>query len=659
MKNILFNILCLISAISIISSCKDNTTTLSESYARFSSSNFEAAWSGTVNIYVEWSETEWEIIKADGEVISSISTTKGGNAKEIDQKTKIEITLNENTTTAKREQKLTVRNLQTGETSETVISQGARNATASFENENKTVNYLAGSTTISIKWSEVEWELTIGEGNLIENISPMQGGDVTKSGMSTDITITYTANPSEEDIRSQKIYLTNTTDNSQTEFVLYQEAQYSKVASLTFDTSVKHQYVVGFGGMYNPFIWCGGFLITENEIQKMYGDGEDELGYNILRLMIYPESGNWSKDVEGAKTAQRLGATIFACPWYCPEDLIEKIDIDGKEEKVDHLKPENYGAYADHLVDYINYMKGQGVNLHAISMQNEPDMDFTTWSSTEVTNFMSQQGNKIRETGVKLMAPEACGFQTEYTDAVRNNSEAWANTDIVVGHLYQGFIEDDPYNNDVWAVSNAAKLRNYFKTNSASWGKQWWMTEHLFNEGENSDNASEWVFRNWDYNLTHLGKEIHTCMDHNCSAYVYWYMKRFYGLIGDNDNRSLEDEGEVSKNGYIMSHYAKYAKNTSRIDLNFIASQSGVVATAYINETENEVTLVMQNYSPDPVTVEVSNKTTGKVINGCEAVVTDQNRNMETLNTGFSSPNEKASIPMPAESIVSVRLKYN
>ena len=97
------------------------------------------------------------------------------------------------------------------------------------------------------------------------------------------------------------------------------------------------------------------------------------------------------------------------------------------------------------------------------------------------------------------------------------------------------------------------------------------MTEHLFNDGEKSDDPSAWEFQKWQYCLNHLGKEIHMCMEGYCSAYVYWYLKRFYGLMGDNDKRSPVGEGEIAKNGYIMAHYAQYATaawaNSSKVQL--------------------------------------------------------------------------------------------
>ncbi len=83
-------------------------------------------------------------------------------------------------------------------------------------------------------------------------------------------------------------------------------------------------------------------------------------------------------------------------------------------------------------------------------------------------------------------------------------------------------------------------------------------------------------------------------MEGYCSAYVYWYLKRFYGLMGDNDKRSPVGEGEIAKNGYIMAHYAQYATGTTRIKA--VTNNTGICATAYINETGNEVTVVLLEF---------------------------------------------------------------
>ena len=157
-----------------------------------------------------------------------------------------------------------------------------------------------------------------------------------------------------------------------------------------------------------------------------------------------------------------------------------------------------------------------------------------------------------------------------------------------------------------------------------------------------------WQFRTWDYNLTHLGKEIHMCMEGYCSAYVYWYLKRFYGMLGDSDQRSPAGEGEVTKNGYILAHYAQYATGMTRIGAT--SDNSSVMATAYTNEAGSEVTIVLLNLSTDTQSVEIP--LSGATVK--EAVETDADRDMVPAETGKTDTG--IYVMANANSIVSVRL---
>lgn len=508
---------------------------------------------------------------------------------------------------------------------------------ALFIRKTMNVDVNGGDLEAIIDWERTTWELSVGEGEIVENVSTTSGGNNQGERQYEKVKITCKANTTMKE-RTQVIHLIDKSDNTITDLILEQGVPFKRV-SMNLDPTLKYQEVKGFGGMYNPFIWSGGFLITNEEMEKMYG--EDGLGYSILRLMIYPDSKDWETDVEAAKLAQNNGALIFACPWDCTDALSETIEVNGEETK--HLKKENYEAYADHLIEYINFMKGKGVNIYAISVQNEPDMEFTYWYPNEVVDFLKLYGNKIRQTGVKLMSPESCGMSPEYTDAVINDPEAFAQTDILAGHLYQGFIDL----NDAYAKDRHDYVCNLYPRLQ---GKTWWMTEHLFNDGESSENPEEWEFRNWDYCLNHLAKEIQMCMQGNCSAYVYWYLKRFYGLMGDNDQRSPVGEGEISKNGYIMAHYAQYATNMTRIEAS--TDNSNVTVTAYVNNEGTEVSVILLNLtnSVQCVSIPLSG------IKSVNAVETNEEYNMNNAKAEIADDNNGIDIILSRNSIVSIRL---
>lgn len=503
-----------------------------------------------------------------------------------------------------------------------------------------TVSSFEGETRVAVEWSDALWKVTAGTGELIKDISLKEGGEPGKKGMTT-IVVKYNENTLLK-TREQDVFLTDLTTGEKKQLTIKQESKTIGL-TITLDPTQKYQRVVGFGGMYNPVIWTGSNLLTSADIDKLYSPSG--LGYNILRLMIYDDAKRWDADVEGAKRAQALGAIIFACPWYPPAALCDKTTVNGKE--FNHLSKANYQAYADHLVDYINYMKKAGINLEAISVQNEPDMEFTFWHPSEIVDFVKTYGEQIRNTGVKLMAPETCGFQSEWADPLVKDADAFAVTDIVAGHLYQGYIADN-----AWETNRRNYITRVYTDHLKPAGKTWWMTEHLFNDGEKETDPTLWQFQKWTYNMSHLAKEVHMCMEGYCSAYVYWYLKRFYGMLGDTDNRCQVKESEIMKNGYILGHYAKYATGMDRIRVQ--TSNSDVSATGYINETETEMTVVLLNMNEKSIFMEV---TTPYTVETATAVETTGIKNMTDVQVQISEGKKGGFIQLSPQSLVSVRLK--
>ena len=501
----------------------------------------------------------------------------------------------------------------------------------------KKIEVSAGEsrTDVVIEWAKTSWEITLGQGDIVKSVTPTSGGSNTGEKQYTKIQVSCNANSTMKQ-RTQTIHLFDNT-NETTVDLLIEQAPAFKSVTLNIDPTPSLMYPQ----IEEIMQIVADNLLSAQQLDKMYGEGG--LGYSILRLMIYPNESDWSADVEAAKAAQANGAIIFACPWDCTDALADKITVNGKEMK--HLKKENYEAYANHLIRYVAFMKEKGVNLYAISVQNEPDMEFTYWTPSEVVDFVKQYGAKIRETGVKLMSPEACGMQPEYTDPIINNAEAFAQTDILAGHLYQGFTD---------LSSGYVKNRHDYICGvySRIQGKTWWMTEHLFNDGENSDDSSKWEFQKWQYSLNHLGKEIHMCMEGHCSAYIYWYLKRFYGLMGDTDKRSPTSEGEITKNGYIMAHYAQYATETTRIKA--VTSNEDVCATAYLDEKTGEMTIVLLNLNGATQWLEIPLAGIKKA----SAVETNETKNMEVIGTGLMESAEGITVLLSANSIFSVRLIF-
>ena len=200
---------------------------------------------------------------------------------------------------------------------------------------------------------------------------------------------------------------------------------YKSAADVDFNSL--HQYIRGFGAA-NILPWRPD--MTDSEIQTAFGTGDGQLGFSILRIMVQPDSNQWSRNLATAKKAHDMGVLVFASPWDPPSNMLNTVN----GQKV--LRNEMYSDYAAHLNSFNTYMNKNGVPLYAISVQNEPDYgDWTRWTANEIFTFMK---NNAQDIGTRVIAPESFQFRREMSDPILNDSTACANLDIVGGHIYGG-----------------------------------------------------------------------------------------------------------------------------------------------------------------------------------------------------------------------------
>jgi glucuronoarabinoxylan endo-1,4-beta-xylanase len=480
------------------------------------------------------------------------------------------------------------------------------------------VSALDDTVAIRIDWSRVQWQISSEGTNFITGFSATSGGNESTSGSSTDITVNL-ANNLTSALRSQNIILTNITTGETTKIAIVQGT--ATHVSMTLDPTTTYQKVTGFGGMIDPPSWVGAAnQITLAETEKMYS--QTGLGYNIIRMMVYPDQSNWSTDIAVAKKAQDLGAIVFASPWAPPANMTgtRTSSFEATQTTI-YLLPAFYKDYAAHLKAFVDYTSVQGLNLYAMSVQNEPDMNWCSFTPAEIYSFVKTYGRQLGNT--KTMAAESFHFNHDYTDPLLNNTETVNNFDIVGGHIYGGGLNDYPL----------ARQMN----------KEVWMTEHLLNS---ETSGYDWL---WTPSLTIVAKEINDCMVANYNAYVWWYLKRYYSLIADTDTRSTVAVGETTKRGYILSHYAKYATGRTRIGTTM--PDADLLSTAYTGTSD--MTAIIINNKSTPVILQIASPS---AISSVSAVETDATKNMKSVTTTISSDKKSVSLAITAKSIVSVKL---
>ena len=203
-------------------------------------------------------------------------------------------------------------------------------------------------------------------------------------------------------------------------------------------------------------------------------------------------------------------------------------------------------------------MAENGVPIYAVSVQNEPDVrvDYEScdWNAGEMLSFVKENAPAI---GTNIIAPESFHFDHALSDPILNDDIAVANVSIIGGHLYGGGLESYPL--------------------AGSKGKQIWMTEYL-------DTDTTWN------RVLATGKQMNDCMTAGMSAYIWWYIVRFYGPIGE--------DGNVTKRGYIMSQYSRFIRpGYERINATE-RPQRRLYVTAYKSDSNVIIVVVNQSSSP-------------------------------------------------------------
>jgi O-glycosyl hydrolase len=271
-------------------------------------------------------------------------------------------------------------------------------------------------------------------------------------------------------------------------------------------------------------------------------------------MRIDPSSSNWQLQVPTAQLAKAKGVTLFATPWSPPASMKSNGSTVGG-----YLLPARYADYATHLLSFASTMQNNGAALYGISVQNEPDWnpdyESCSWNSQQFIDFLKATGTSFGT--YKVMAPESLNFSKTLADPILNDANAAPQFDIVAGHLY--------------GVSPS----DYSLARSK--GKELWMTEHY------TDNNDA---NNWTYALP-VALELHNSMVSNYSAYVWWYIRRSYGL--------LTEDGNVSKRGYVMSQFAKYVRPGFVRIAATEKPYTDVYVTAYKNASGKIVVVAINN----------------------------------------------------------------
>ncbi|MGO9433874.1 MAG: malectin domain-containing carbohydrate-binding protein [Terracidiphilus sp.] len=343
--------------------------------------------------------------------------------------------------------------------------------------------------------------------------------------------------------------------------------------SINFGTT--YQTIRGFGG---STAWMP--ALTTNQADTLFGTGNNQLGLTILRSRIDSSSttggSNWATELANGKAAQAANSQVivFATPWSPPAAWKTNGSIDDGS-----LITSDYGNFANYLNAFVAYEKAGGVNLYAISVQNEPDYlpsyESCGYTGAQMDAFVAQEGGTIN---TKLMTPESDTFNTSESDPTLNDSNAVDHVSIVAGHLYG--------------------TSPFYYTNAKNKGKDVWATEHYLTPSGSEPAIGDAIA---------AAKEFHNSMaTAQYNAYVWWWIWNYdsgvnYGLMLSN--------GSPSYYGYALAQYSKFVRPGYVMTGANNSPTSGVYVTSYKGNNNYVIVAINSNSGASSINFSMSGTT--------------------------------------------------
>ena len=332
--------------------------------------------------------------------------------------------------------------------------------------------------------------------------------------------------------------------------------------------NTRKQTITGFGAACCDGAMCP-FGTDTNPVKLLYGP-TSQIGLNIMRMEISPNFKgditaadvgwdtpyDWKGSLPSAKLVKQRGGIVFGTPWSPPGEYktngtAQGGNSDAQGRKRGELRADCYEKFFPWLNSFLAYMKKNGVNVDAVSVQNEPDwwVDYSgcLYTPEQQLNLVRDYAHMLdRETypGVRLISAEPLGFDPVYSNTLLNNSVARNQIDIVAGHIYG----HAPLGN----LKSAAVLAERY-------GKEVWMTEH---------SSTDQIKRlpNWHEQLL-FAEELNECMLAGCTGYIYWYMRAHWAFVGTGEAQYNpgNTKNKLLPRAFVMSHFSKHVTGSTRL----------------------------------------------------------------------------------------------
>jgi glucuronoarabinoxylan endo-1,4-beta-xylanase len=316
------------------------------------------------------------------------------------------------------------------------------------------------------------------------------------------------------------------------------------------------------------------------------------IGLSLLRNHIVYAGSTASSAIPGTaeisimQMAQARGALVWSTPWTPASGFKSNNGPNGGNYLGIGNNATNL-AYARQLANYVSSMKtSHGINLYALSIQNEPDANVTNyeacvWTGAQYHDFVTNLYSALAAKGVgstKIILPESESWSgnTGLFTPTLNDASAAADVSIIADHDYVA-------NNVVGDTNTPPQLPVA--------GKSLWETEVAQIGGGFDGSIADAVY--W-------AGRIHLYLTAaQANAWHYWWL---IPSLSNPDNEGLTDtNGIPAKRMYALGQFARFVRpNYYRLD---VGNNSGpALVSAYRDSGSSNFAVVAINPSLTTVT---------------------------------------------------------
>jgi glucuronoarabinoxylan endo-1,4-beta-xylanase len=411
--------------------------------------------------------------------------------------------------------------------------------------------------------------------------------------------------------------------------------------AITINRATKFQTIEGFGFFGGRGPWWDSsdpaYFYSNTWLDLMFSN----LGATLWRNELYPnnpvtagsggQDATWSKQRPCAQAIDAycrdrgIDVKILLSIWSPPKEFKCKLDDDEKfligQKPSDTkggnvLDPEQVANFRDWLVSGLQMYKDAGLNVYAMSLQNEPyfwqsynscfyyqsrddHYDYPAYMKTVnagIRNFTNKNGVKVKAFGSEnMLEMEAAKENVEwfYHTPIKKDTVALANLDRWAVHGYtDGINSQDPKSAlDCW--------KRHYDVFGKPTGKPTWQTEISGFE------PNRWLDKSGakpPHGAFSLGLAIQVALLYGkVSAWVWWQGTDSdlgqYALTGPNLSKGLTF--------YASKQFYRFIR-PGAVMVDAASSDASLVATAFEHTGLDNFVVVICNDSDNPATTSVT-----------------------------------------------------